>query len=85
MTNRVLWLLAFHRFINTIAVGLSGADAVCMALMTIAALAWEGTENAKRADLAVVIIQLMVLVGEVLFYVLFVFCVLFRCMKHPTP
>lgn len=43
-----------------------GADAVCMAVLTIAALAWEGTENAKRADNAVIIIQLMVLVGKAL-------------------
>lgn len=55
---------AFHRFINTIAVCISGADAVCMAVLTIAALEWEGTENAKRADNAVVVIQLMVLVGK---------------------
>eukprot|EP00904_Undaria_pinnatifida_P013948 jgi/Undpi1/9684/HiC_scaffold_27.g12140.m1 len=55
-----------NRFINTIAVCLSGADAVCMAVLTIAALAWEGSENARRADRAVVIIQLMVLVALIL-------------------
>ena len=59
-----------RRFINTVAVCLSGADAVCMAVLAVAALKWEGTDKAKRADNAVIIIQLMVLVGESCFCVL---------------
>lgn len=55
---------SFHRFINTIAVCVSGADAVCMVVLTIASMEWKGTDKAKRADKAVVIIQLMVLVGK---------------------
>lgn len=54
----------FYRFVNTIAVCVSGADAACMVVLTIAAMAWEGTEKAKRADSAVVIIQMTVLVGK---------------------
>lgn len=42
----------------------AGADAVSMAVLAAAALAWDGTENAKRADAAVMIIQLLVLAGR---------------------
>lgn len=55
------------RFINAIAVGLSATDAVCMVVLAVAAQEWQGTENATRADSAVIIIQLVVLVGRALF------------------
>lgn len=60
-------LSALRRFINSIAVGLSAADAVCMGVLAIAAHEWKGTENAERADTAVVVVQLIVLVGGPLF------------------
>lgn len=49
------------------AVCLSGVDAVSMAVLGVAALEWEGTDKAERADNAVIIIQLTVLVGGTLF------------------
>lgn len=61
-------LSALRRFINSMAVGLSAANAVCMGVLAIAAHEWQGTENAKRADTAVVVIQLIVLVGGPLLY-----------------
>lgn len=53
--------------INAVGACIAGADAVSMAVLAAAALAWEGTENAERADTAVMVIQLMVLAGEILF------------------
>eukprot|EP00904_Undaria_pinnatifida_P013952 jgi/Undpi1/9688/HiC_scaffold_27.g12144.m1 len=50
-----------NRLINFAGVCVAGADAVSMAVLAAAALAWDGTENAKRADAAVMIIQLLVL------------------------
>lgn len=44
--------------------GLYGTNAVCMALLAVAADKWEGTPRAKQVDTAVLIIQLVSLVGE---------------------
>ena len=52
-----------RRVINTIGAGLMLADAVCMGILSIAASRWEGTPRADRVDTAVVIIQLIVLLG----------------------
>lgn len=54
---------ALRRLINAIGAYLAGADAVSMGIMAVAAIQWEGTENAKRADTAVMVIQLLVFVG----------------------
>ena len=78
------WLLALnaccaanlcHRLINTVGACLAGADAICMAVLAVSVLAWEGTEHAQRADKAVVIIQLLVLVGEIVSW--FCYCSIF--------
>lgn len=39
-------------------------DAVCMGLLAAAAIKWEGTDIADRFSLAVVVLQLFVLCGE---------------------
>lgn len=67
------------------AVALSGIDAVCMVILIIAALAWKGTANAKRADLAVVIIQLVVFVGEALFLSPFVLVLVSSAVSCSDP
>lgn len=56
-----------RRLINAIGACLAGADAVSMGIMAAAAIKWAGTENARRADAAVMVIQILVLVGEALF------------------
>ena len=43
---------------------LYGTNAVCMALLAVAADKWEGTPRARRVDTAVFVIQLLSLVGE---------------------
>lgn len=39
-------------------------DASCMALLADTVLRWEGTPRAKQADTAVVVINVVVLVGK---------------------
>lgn len=56
-------LNAPHRVINAAGACLAGLDAICMAVLAVSVMEWEGTEHAERADKAVMIIQLMVLVG----------------------
>ena len=45
-------------------IALYGTDAACMALLAVSADKWEGTSRAKEADTAVMIIQLVTLLGE---------------------
>ena len=52
--------------INAVGACIAGADAVSMGVLAAAALEWKGTESAKRADTAVMIIQLLVLAGATL-------------------
>lgn len=59
---------ALYRLVNTVGACLAGADAICMAILAVSVLAWEGTENATKADKAVVVIQLLVLIGGISFW-----------------
>ena len=61
--NLIVFPHAPYRIVNAVGACLAGADAVCMALLAVSVLEWEGTENAKRADNAVMIIELVALVG----------------------
>ena len=72
-----------HRIINAVRACLAGTNAVCKALLAVSVLEWEGTENSKRADDAVMIIQLLALVGglPVLAIVTVVFFVVFVCCE----
>lgn len=49
--------------INAVGACVAGADAVTMAVMACAAVEWEGTDNAERADTAIMIIQLLGFAG----------------------
>lgn len=53
-----------RRIINAMGATVYGADAVCMAVLAVSADKWEGTPRAKMVDTAIVIIQLVSLVGE---------------------
>ena len=50
--------------VNAMTAALYGTNAVCMAVLAVAVYNWEGTPRAKRVDTAVLIIQLVSLVGE---------------------
>lgn len=52
------------RIINLFGAGVAGADAVCMALMAISALAWQGTSRATTATSVVMLLQFSVFCGE---------------------
>lgn len=52
-----------HRLTNAIEACLAGADAVYIGIMAVAAVQWEGSENAKRAGTAVMAIRMLVLLG----------------------
>lgn len=69
---------------NTFAVCLSGTNAICVAALGITTLEWRGTKEAERVDNAVMIIQLIVLVGGALFTCFGLFGVLFRFPKHSS-
>lgn len=43
---------------------LYGVDAVCMAVLAISADKWEGTSRAEQVDTAVMVIQVVTLLGE---------------------
>ena len=45
-------------------IALYGTDAVCMAVLAVSADKWEGTSRAKSVDSAVMIIQLVTLLGK---------------------
>lgn len=47
------------------AAGVVGIDAVSMALMAATALVWQGTKTGQRADMAVMVAQLLSLAGEI--------------------
>lgn len=57
-----------RRMINAVGACVAAADAVSMAVLAAAALAWKGTENAERADIAVMVIQLIVFAGATRFH-----------------
>lgn len=54
------------RAINVLGAGLVGINAVCMALLVVSALAWDGTPNAKRVGTAVILLQIVALCGTYL-------------------
>lgn len=56
-----------RRMINAVGACIAAADAVSMAVLAAAAVAWEGTKNAETADAAVMVIQLMVFSGATRF------------------
>lgn len=43
---------------------LVGIDAICMILLAVAALKWEGNAKEEKANKAVMIMQVLALVGE---------------------
>jgi len=45
-------------------IALYATNAACMAILAVSAGAWNGTLRAKRVDTAVVVIQILTLVGE---------------------
>ena len=52
------------RVVNAMGIALYGTDAVCMAVLAVSADKWEGTSRAKGVDSAVMIIQLVTLLGK---------------------
>lgn len=54
------------RAINILGAGIVGVDAVCMAILGVCAVAWEGTPLAKRISKAVVLVQIVALFGTLL-------------------
>ncbi|CAM9250711.1 unnamed protein product [Hapterophycus canaliculatus] len=50
-----------NRVINAMGIALYGSDAACMAILAVSADKWKGTARAKRADTAVMIVQLVTL------------------------
>lgn len=60
------WCFNYPSVINNIGAGVLAIDAVCMGLLAAAAIQWEGTDTADDFSTAVVVLQLLVLCGELL-------------------
>lgn len=54
------------RAINSLGAGIVGVDAVCMAMLGVSAVAWEGTMVAKKISKVVVLVQIVALFGTLL-------------------
>ena len=59
-----VWLKQLKRVINAMGVMLYSTNALCMAVLAISADKWEGTSTAKDVDTAVMVVQLLTLLGE---------------------
>lgn len=52
------------RVINAMGIALYAIDAICMAVLAVSADKWEGSQRAEEVDSAVMIMQLVALLGE---------------------
>lgn len=60
-TSPSTWL--FDRAINVFGAALMCVNAVCMAVLFVSALVWEGTPTAQKISNAVIIVQIVALGG----------------------
>ncbi len=61
---RTICLETQNRVVNAMGIALYGINALCMAVLAVSADKWEGTPRAKGVDTAVMIIQFVILSGE---------------------